>query len=833
MEKNSLERNKVSQQRQDHDSMGSDLAMTPPQFKLSAGGDSSADAGGDSPAQMKTDGGMPGDLVGGFAQTTGHDLSNVQVHYNSNAPSQVGALAYAQGNDIHLGPGQEQHLAHEAAHVVQQREGRVQANTSVNGMAVNDSKSLESEADSMGAKAAQMKTAQFKAVEDESENAKSEGNGAKQMKTAQLKAAEDESEVAKGDEKGPKQLKEGDDPLKVGSGQVTFDSEGNDDAKSRYFSRVVHWPGGVSGVTIGRGYDLGQRTKKSCEAHLKAAGITGSQSTLLLESVGLTGKAAGDWVTANKDKVGSISHEQQKILFDVVYAEHKKDVVRLSNKEDVKEKYGEVDFDALHPAIMDILVDLRYRGDYHSRSRAWIQPLAVKNDLKGFAAAMADTKWKTDYGVPADRFNRRRDFMAAALKGGPKPNLNETDNSQNTQAPTTGTPIDTGKVTASSLNIRSGPGSNHPKVGSPLTAGAAVKVYEKSNGWLRIGNGQWVSGEYVELAGKKPTTSGGGSGNSQTTSNTNQNSGGDSGGVMDWLSDKASDAYDAAAGLLDSVADTVSGIGDALFGSGNTQTPANKPATPSNPANQNSAPANNKPVATATVKAATLNVRSGPGPSNEKIGTIKQGEKVQIFEEKDGWARIGQGRWVSGEYLDKGNGAPANKPAANSSPQAKPAWISTAEAEIGQSELKESGKHNPRIVEYHGTTGKFKDDETPWCASFVTWCFVKSGFSGTGSARALSYQTFGKNVKKPAYGAVGVIDWGGGKGHVGFVVGMQGKNVLLLGGNQGDSVKVSSFPVSKFVAFTFPGDYEVPASAYSMGQSGDKVESGGDVHATR
>ena len=50
--------------------------------------------------------------------------------------------------------------------------------------------------------------------------------------------------------------------LIVESGQVTFDAEGNDIESSRYFSRVIHWPGNTeSGVTIGRGYDMGNRTK--------------------------------------------------------------------------------------------------------------------------------------------------------------------------------------------------------------------------------------------------------------------------------------------------------------------------------------------------------------------------------------------------------------------------------------------------------------------------------------------------------------------------------------------------------------------------------------------
>lgn len=134
------------------------------------------------PFQLKATGGMPQNLVDGFASSTGHDLSDVNVHKNSAKPADVGAHAYAQGNDIHLGPGQEKHLAHEAGHIVQQREGRVQANTSVNGMAVNDDKGLESEADKLGDSALQAKMMPG----DSSANLKkSGGGGAAQMKVIQ------------------------------------------------------------------------------------------------------------------------------------------------------------------------------------------------------------------------------------------------------------------------------------------------------------------------------------------------------------------------------------------------------------------------------------------------------------------------------------------------------------------------------------------------------------------------------------------------------------------------------------------------------------------------
>lgn len=98
--------------------------------------------------------GLPDALKTGIESLSGIDVSDVRVHYNSTKPAAVQAGSYASGNDIHLGPGQEKHLPHEAWHVVQQKQGRVKPTTSVNGMSVNSTPSLEEEADRMGAKAA-------------------------------------------------------------------------------------------------------------------------------------------------------------------------------------------------------------------------------------------------------------------------------------------------------------------------------------------------------------------------------------------------------------------------------------------------------------------------------------------------------------------------------------------------------------------------------------------------------------------------------------------------------------------------------------------------------
>ncbi len=98
---------------------------------------------------------LPSDIKTGIEQLSGIAMNDVHVVHQSAEPESVGALAYARGNEIHLGPGQEQHLPHEAWHVVQQKQGRVAATAQLKGGdSSNADPALEAEADEMGARAA-------------------------------------------------------------------------------------------------------------------------------------------------------------------------------------------------------------------------------------------------------------------------------------------------------------------------------------------------------------------------------------------------------------------------------------------------------------------------------------------------------------------------------------------------------------------------------------------------------------------------------------------------------------------------------------------------------
>lgn len=109
--------------------------------------------------------GIPDKLKTGIESLSGYSLDDVMVHYNSAKPAQLQAHAYTQGAEIHLAPGQESHLAHEAWHVVQQKQGRVNpsmkipdiTNLSVNGpLTINNDPALEQEAELAGRQASQM-----------------------------------------------------------------------------------------------------------------------------------------------------------------------------------------------------------------------------------------------------------------------------------------------------------------------------------------------------------------------------------------------------------------------------------------------------------------------------------------------------------------------------------------------------------------------------------------------------------------------------------------------------------------------------------------------------
>ena len=136
-------------------------------------------------------------------------------------------------------------------------------------------------------------------------------------------------------------------------------------------------------------------------------------------------------------------------------------------------------------------------------------------------------------------------------------------------------------------------------------------------------------------------------------------------------------------------------------------------------------------------------------------------------------------------------------------------WIDTAQIEIGQTEMP-GAKANPRILEYFKASKFWGTDDTggknAWCGSFAAWVLQQHGFvPPKNSFRAKEWLNFGQRLVVPAYGALGIKTRTGG-GHVSFIVGQSedGVHYYMLGGNQSNAVKVTTYMASAWSGFVFP-----------------------------
>lgn len=149
---------------------------------------------------------------------------------------------------------------------------------------------------------------------------------------------------------------------KILEGRLTYNAEGNDISSSIYYSRVIHWPGNdLSGVTLGRGYDMGDRTEANVYSDMVASGIPSEQAAKISKGAGLKGNSARDFVLSNKSSVGEITLQQQKSLFAIIYPKYVDRAIsnyaKWTNGVSGAKPWGELD-----STIQEVLVDFVYQG---------------------------------------------------------------------------------------------------------------------------------------------------------------------------------------------------------------------------------------------------------------------------------------------------------------------------------------------------------------------------------------------------------------------------------------------------------------------------------------
>jgi|GEM_PF-4036596 len=101
----------------------------------------------------RVESGLPPELRLRLEGMSGVSLRGVRVHPESSEPEAHEAHSFTRGDDIHLGPGRGEDLAHEAWHVVQQRQGRVPVTGESRGEPLNHDSRLEAEADEKASEA--------------------------------------------------------------------------------------------------------------------------------------------------------------------------------------------------------------------------------------------------------------------------------------------------------------------------------------------------------------------------------------------------------------------------------------------------------------------------------------------------------------------------------------------------------------------------------------------------------------------------------------------------------------------------------------------------------
>lgn len=132
----------------------------------------------------------------------------------------------------------------------------------------------------------------------------------------------------------------------------------------------------------------------------------------------------------------------------------------------------------------------------------------------------------------------------------------------------------------------------------------------------------------------------------------------------------------------------------------------------------------------------------------------------------------------------------------------------TARAELGVAEVPGDAT-NPRIAEYaKHTTLRATSDEIPWCASFANFVVDTAGFTGTHLANARSFLKWGVPLKHPILGCIVVLKRGDSatSGHVALCDHPDISNgvIRVLGGNQGNAVKVSRYSVADVLGYRSP-----------------------------
>lgn len=144
----------------------------------------------------------------------------------------------------------------------------------------------------------------------------------------------------------------------------------------------------------------------------------------------------------------------------------------------------------------------------------------------------------------------------------------------------------------------------------------------------------------------------------------------------------------------------------------------------------------------------------------------------------------------------------------------EPPWLAWGRAQKGIHERRNASTVLSWLQEFASWV---KSSSTAWCGAFMGMAIAQTLEDEpipSNPLGARNWLKFGRGMEEPAPGAIAVFwrvspsDW---RGHVGIVVGQdQRGNLMILGGNQGDTVNIRPFARNRILGFRWPHAYPMP-----------------------
>lgn len=113
-------------------------------------------------------------------------------------------------------------------------------------------------------------------------------------------------------------------------------------------SNRLHWPGGASGVTLGPGYDMKERTAEVVESDLRGIGVSADSAKKASEGAGKRDDAAQKFATDHHNLI-NLTNEQETKLLKLVVQSYEATVRTL-----VKVKLNQNQYDALVSFVYNV-----------------------------------------------------------------------------------------------------------------------------------------------------------------------------------------------------------------------------------------------------------------------------------------------------------------------------------------------------------------------------------------------------------------------------------------------------------------------------------------------